>query len=452
MAFDWETHAFSSLIKAGALEIGDGYRAKNDELGGDGPIFLRAGHVSDSGIDFSGVDRFTYLDADRFGSKLSQAGDVVITTKGNSTGRVTFVTPRMPPFVYSPHLSYWRTKSGSMLLPGFLKAWSRGQEFATQLSALSRSTDMAPYLSLQDQRSLKITVPPVAVQQAISALAIGIDDRIDHNRALATNLEAIARTLFKSWFVDFDPVRAKAAGEAPSGLAPDLAALFPDRFVDSEMGEIPEGWQAVALSQLVEVERGLSYKGSGLAERESGRPMHNLNSVLEGGGYKYAGIKYYSGDYKARHLAKAGDIVVANTEQGHKHLLIGCPAIIPASYDEGLFSHHLYRVRLLTDAKATKNWMYYALMAPEVRDQIIGHANGSTVNMLKPSGLQVPLVVLPPITLCEQFEALAASLRARIENCIAESSALTELRDLLLPRLISGKLRVEDAQAALVAA
>lgn len=302
---------------------------------------------------------------------------------------------------------------------------------------------------LQD---LPCVLPYEDEQHRIVALLSALDDRIDHNRALAANLEAIASALFQTWFVDFDPVRAKAVGETPPGLAPDLAALFPDRFADSELGEIPKGWDVVPLSRLVEVERGLSYKGAGLANRETGKPMHNLNSVLEGGGYKYAGIKFYSGDHRARHIARAGDVVVANTEQGHKHLLIGFPAIIPATYDEGLFSHHLYRVRLLQEAKATKHWLYYALKASVVRDQIIGHANGSTVNMLKPSGLQAPLVILPPMEICHQFECFARALHARIEACVAEAAALSEMRDLLLPRLISGRLRVEDAEQTLEAA
>lgn len=296
-------------------------------------------------------------------------------------------------------------------------------------------------------KAFHIAVPSRETQSQIADVLSSIDDRIDHNRALAANLEAIARRLFKSWFVDFDPVGAKAAGENFTGLADDRAALFPDRFVDSELGEIPEGWEVASLSELVEVERGLSYKGAGLADRETGTPMHNLNSVLEGGGYKHAGIKFYSGDYKVRHVAKAGDIIVANTEQGHKHLLIGFPAIIPASYDDGLFSHHLYRVRLLQGTKATKYWLYYVLMAPDVREQIIGHANGSTVNMLKSTGLQVPVVVLPPAELCQQFEAFAQKLQARIEASISETAVLSELRDRLLPRLISGKLRVADAES-----
>lgn len=374
-------------------------------------------------------------------AKASGPG-VVIGRSGASIGKVHFTDKD-----YWPH-------NTCLYVTDFLGNNPRFVYYLLQTLPLAGldSGSVQPSLNRNFVYGIEAFVPARRVQDRVGAILASLETRIDHNRALATNLETIARALFKSWFVDFDPVRARAAGEAPPSLASDLAGLFPDRFVDSELGEIPEGWKVVPLSQLVEVERGLSYKGSGLADRDSGKPMHNLNSVLEGGGYKYAGIKYYSGDYKARHIAKAGDIVVANTEQGHKHLLIGFPAIIPASHAEGLFSHHLYRVRRSEGAGATKHWLYYVLMAPEVREQIIGHANGSTVNMLKPTGLQVPLVVLPPMVLCEQFDALAESIRARIENCVAESTALAELRDLLLPRLISGKLRVEVAEAALEAA
>jgi type I restriction enzyme S subunit len=131
---------FSQLIARGALEIGDGYRAKNDELGGDGLVFLRAGHVTDTHIDFEGVPRFhTYLER-RVRSKLARPGDAVITTKGNSTGRTTFVSSLMPPFVYSPHLSYWRSLDPERIVGRFLHYWSRGPEFAEQLAGMMAST------------------------------------------------------------------------------------------------------------------------------------------------------------------------------------------------------------------------------------------------------------------------------------------------------------------------
>lgn len=193
-----QTSIFSELIAQGALQIGDGYRAKNDELGGAGTIFLRAGHVRDTHIDFGGADRFQTTDNSKFKDKVSRSGDVVVTTKGNSTGRVAFVTRDMPEFVYSPHLSYWRSLDETRLCQGFLRAWSRGAEFRCQLDAMSRSTDMAPYLSLSDQKRLRITLLPVAEQREVAALLDELDDRITLLRETNATLEAIAQALFKS--------------------------------------------------------------------------------------------------------------------------------------------------------------------------------------------------------------------------------------------------------------
>ena len=193
MPSEWSTKTFAELIEMGTLEIGDGYRAKNNELGGDGLIFLRAGHVRDTHIDFAGVDRFNFLGDLKFAHKVARTGDVVVTTKGNSTGRVAFVTGDMPKFVYSPHLSYWRSKANDTLAQGFLRAWSRADEFKTQLDSLSRSTDMAPYLSLSDQRRLRISLPPITEQKAIASLADSLGQRIELLRQTNATLEAIAQ-------------------------------------------------------------------------------------------------------------------------------------------------------------------------------------------------------------------------------------------------------------------
>jgi type I restriction enzyme S subunit len=174
--------------------------------------------------------------------------------------------------------------------------------------------------------------------------------------------------------------------------------------------------------------------------------MHNLNSVLESGGYKYAGIKFYKGEFKERHIIQAGDIVVANTEQGHHHRLIGFPAVVPRRYRRGLFSHHLYHVRIRDGSPITRHWIYRALMIPRVRDQIVGCANGSTVNMLKPAGLQIPRFVLPPRRMCEKFEEVAGVLHERMETNVDLADSLAALRDTLLPRLLSGKLRLPEIE------
>ena len=143
----------------------------------------------------------------------------------------------MPPFVYSPHLSYWRSQDSSRIEGRFLRYWSKGPEFENQLAGMKASTDMAPYLSLVDQRRLQISLPPISEQRAIAHILGKLDDKIELNRRMNETLEAMARALFKSWFVDFDPVRAKAEGR-DTGLPKHLGDIFPDHFEDSELGAI----------------------------------------------------------------------------------------------------------------------------------------------------------------------------------------------------------------------
>lgn len=447
MSSEWLKTSFADLIAQGVLEIGDGYRAKNDELGGEGIIFLRAGHVRDTYIDFSEADQFKNEDEAKFRGKIAKPGDVVITTKGNSTGRVAFVTSEMPRFVYSPHLSYWRSTCETKLAQGFIRAWSRSQEFMVQLGAMSRSTDMAPYLSLTDQRRLTITLPPSDMQQAIAAFLDAVESRIDLLRETNATLEAITQALFKSWFVDFDPVHAKAEGRALQGLDAEISGLFPSSFEESALGPVPNGWKVSTLVEHIRAERGLSYKGAGLCSAEEGRPMHNLNSVYEGGGYKYPGIKFYKGDFKDRHIVRAGDIIVTNTEQGHEHRLIGFPAVVPEAYDNGIFSHHLYRLTIRNESPLTSPVLYYLLMSPNVREQVIGCANGSTVNMLKIHGMEIPRFVCPPATIARAFEDLTLPLRKQIELNVGRAQTLMTMRDVLLPKLISGRIRLTEAEA-----
>src|SRR5207249_1624034 len=190
--------------------------------------------------DFTEVERFRADLEDKVRSKMSRPGDTIVTTKGNSTGRTSFVTDRMTRFVYSPHLSDWRSRNPEELCPGFLRYWSQGAEFGRQLRGMMASTDMAPYLSLTDQRQLRITLPPAIEQKAIAAVLGALDDKIELNRRMNATLEAMARMLFQSWFVDFDPVRANLDGRQPTGLDPATASFFPNAFEHPELCPIPK--------------------------------------------------------------------------------------------------------------------------------------------------------------------------------------------------------------------
>jgi type I restriction enzyme, S subunit len=299
-------------------------------------------------------------------------------------------------------------------------------------------------LSAKLIRRFALNIPPLPEQRAIAHILGTLDDKIELNRRMSETLEAMARALFNSWFVDFDPVRAKAEGR-DSGLPKPLADLLPSQLVDSELGEIPEGWPVETLADHFEAVKGLSYKGSGLGD--DGMPLHNLNSVYEGGGYKYEGIKYYSGKYAERHIVLPGDVIVANTEQGHDRLLIGYAALVPASFgDRGIASHHIYRLRPKHESPLTAAFLCWLLNSPQMHDVVSGYANGTTVNMLPCDGVQKPLMVRPPTELVAAFDSVAMSSERRREEMISESRTLAALRDTLLPKLISGELRVQEAE------
>ncbi len=304
-----------------------------------------------------------------------------------------------------------------------------------------------PSLSRDTFAALLLPVPPLKIQQAIACILGALDDKIELNRRMNQTLESIARAIFKSWFVDFDPVRAKAAGQQPPGLAPGVAALFPDSFEDSPIGPVPKGWKVERFGQHITADRGLSYKGEGLRDDGSGLPMHNLNSIFEGGGYKHAGIKYYGGEYRDKHLLKPGDMIVTNTEQGFDHLLIGYAAIVPECFGpNGLYSHHIYRVRCKPGSPFTPRYLVELFNSSRWHYWISGFSNGTTINMLPLDAMEKPLLAVPPCKLIDRFTSLANAAHDRVEDSRRESQTLAALRDALLPKLISGELRVPDAE------
>ncbi len=371
-------------------------------------------------------------------------GDIVIARTGASTG-VSVYVKEPPEAVFASYLI--RLKTRPEFDARFMAYYLKSVGFVDFIRGVLGDKSAQPNASASTMTAAPIRVPKsIGEQRAIAHVLGTLDDKIELNRRMNETLEEMARALFKSWFVDFDPVRAKMdgrwrPGESLPGLPSHLYDLFPDRLVDSELGPIPEGWQVRALGECIDVERGLSYKGSGLSS--SGVPMHNLNSIYEGGGYKDDGIKYYNGDYQPRHVVKPGEVMVANTEQGHDRLLIGFAAIVPKRFGEfGLFSHHIYQVRPKSSLGLTHEYICQLLNTRVMHDAVSGYATGTTVNMLPIDALRIPEIMVPPIQLVTTFSTIAEVARIRREQFIEESRSLAAQRDALLPKLVSGEMRM----------
>ena len=183
-----------TLIDQRILLIGDGYRAKNSEMGSHGTPFVRAGNLQDSGINLTDADLLRPESVAAAGQKIGMVGDVAFTSKG-TVGRLTRVSTKTGAFVYSPQVCFWRSLAPNRLHPNVLYRWMKTDEFLGQVAAVSGQTDMAPYVSLRDQRRMEINLPKSASQQKLGTRLAVFDDMIAANNEQSHTLAALRDTL-----------------------------------------------------------------------------------------------------------------------------------------------------------------------------------------------------------------------------------------------------------------
>ena len=435
-----------SSDEPGSIAVGPfGSRMKADVYTPSGVPVIRGTNISK---DRAWRNDWVYV-SDDFADGLPNCnvreGDLVFPHRG-SIGEVAMVPGDRARYMLSSSLMKFRPdleKISPLFLLYYFRSDAGRAEIMRFASQVGTPGIGQPLTSL---RQFRVPLPPRGEQERLASILCSIDDKIEMNTRMNATLEAIKRALFKSWFVDFDPVRAKMAGRE-TGLPREIAELFPDRLMDSVLGEIPKGWGIGTLAQHFEVAKGVSYKGRGLGR--DGVPLHNLNSIHEGGGYKYDGIKFYAGEYASRHVVRPGDVIIANTEQGHDRFLIGYAAIVPSFFGEhGIFSHHLYRLRPRRNGELSNPFLQQLLNSPMMHGLVSGYANGTTVNMLPVDAVQKPILPIPPRKMIDSFDALAMEIEHYREQAVGESRTLKAIRDVLLPKLVSGDLRVEAVGAA----
>ena len=440
MTGEWRRHSVSTLIERGALIVGDGYRAKNDELASSGLPFARAGNIN-NGFQFDDADHFPECSLPRVGNKVSQPGDVVFTSKG-TVGRVAFVRPDTPRFVYSPQLCFWRLVDKDLIDPRFLYFWMYSHEFFVQYKGVAGQTDMAEYVSLSDQRRMHITLPPLPEQRAIAHILGTLDDKIELNRRMSQTLEAMARALFKSWFVDFEPVRAKLAGrwqrgQSLPGLPAHLYDLFPDRLVDSEPGEIPEGWEVATLADFATL-------NPEVWTQETRPALINyvdLSNTKWGRIETATSYEATSAPSRAQRVLRPGDTIVGTVRPGN-----GSYALI---FEHGLTGSTGFAVLRPRTAHYVE-FVYLAATEPENIETLAHLADGAAYPAVRPQVLVATPVVRPPDEVSVWFSQATGPMLARISQSERESRTLAALRDALLPKLISGEIRVMDAERFLM--
>jgi type I restriction enzyme S subunit len=407
----------SQLIRDGLLEIGDGYRAKNSELGSVGLPFARAQNVN-NGFDFRTADHYPEDKLDLVGSKVSVVGDCVFTSKG-SVGRIGFVDATTTRFVYSPQLSYWRSLNHADLFPGYLRYWLQGTEFGVQRDAVKSSTDMADYVNLRDQRRMVISLPQPGTQRKIAAILSAYDDLIENNNRRIKVLEEMAHRIYREWFVDF-----RYPGHEVVPL------------VNSELGPIPKTWEALRLDQVCDL------------MQAGGTPPRSTPSYWKGGAVNW----FTTGELQDGFLLESAELVTELAIQERKTRAFPTGTVLMAIYG----SPTVGRLGVLTMAGACNQAalamhadpqfmpqvvLYYALL--ELRGHFNLIAQGAAQQNISKEKVAETVVVCPPQDLTAQLARVIEPMWYQRSNLAATNAALRATSHVLLPRLVSGDIDVQ---------
>jgi hypothetical protein len=308
MADPWRTATVTELQQDGILLIEEGNHGENRPRPGEftdsGVAFIRAADMDAGRVLFESASKINEVARRRITKGIGAPGDVLLSHKG-TVGKVALVPDDAPPFVCSPQTTFWRTLDEERLNRRYLYTSLRSRGFHDQLATRAGETDMAPYVSLTSQRGLSVALPPIETQRAISQILGTLDDKIELNRRMNETLEAMARALFKSWFVDFEPVRAKAE-RRDLKLDATLAASFPNALADSELGEIPEGWRVGSVDDDFNLTMGQSPPGETYNEIGEGVPFYQGRADF---GFRHPRRRVYC--TAPTRFAKTGDTLVS---------------------------------------------------------------------------------------------------------------------------------------------
>lgn len=257
-------------------------------------------------------------------------------------------------------------------------------------------------------KEIEILLPPFHEQTAIASILSSLDDKIDLLHRQNTTLEKMAETLFRQWFVE----------------------------------EAKDDWEEIRLGSIVDVINGVSYKSDDL--NSSNTAMVTLKSFDRNGGFRIDGFKEYTGKYKVQHILKEGDLVVAHTDITQEADVIGNPVMVigDPKYDTMIFSMDLVKV-ISKDENYSNEFLYLLMKSNEFKEHCLGYSNGSTVLHLSKKAVPEYEMKLPPNNLINDFSKMVKPLVQKQFKNQTQIRTLTALRDTLLPKLMSGEVRVE---------
>lgn len=410
---------------------------------GHGVPIVRVNNFKDCRIELSEFMRIEPEIESKYGRTRLQGGEVLLTLVG-SVGQVAVVPGTLKGFNVARAVAVIHPQH---VEPNWLAICLRSPLSQHLLSSRANTT-VQTTINLKDLRALPIPMAPECERGKIIELIGSLDDRVSLLRDTNTTLEAIGQALFKSWFVDFDPVHSKAAGLDPEGIDPETAALFPDSFEESPVGLVPKGWSVDRADCWLSVlETGRRPKG-GVAGVIEGVPSIGAESIVRIGEFDYSKTKYVSTEFFDK--MKSGGV------QSHDVLLYkdgGKPGVfLPrvSIFGDGFpfekcgINEHVFRIRLKEPFNQV--FLYYWLWSDAVMHELKHRGGKAAIPGINQADVKELNLLVPDTHALKRFNEITSPLISKIFSNSKQARTLTQLRDSLLPRLISGQLTLPEVE------
>ncbi len=429
---EWKEVQLGSLV-----EIRHGWPFKSEYFSIEDlnrPIVVAIGNFRyTGGFRFESTDVKTYTGEYPKEYELHPGDVLLVMTCQTAGGEILGIPARVPNderiYLHNQRLGLVHPKSTDVDV-SFLYWLFLSRSFNQHLVSSASGTKIL-HTAPSRIESFKFHLPPLPQQRAIAHILGSLDDKIELNRKLNKTLEAMARALFQSWFVDFDPVRAKALGLQPSGMDADTQKLFPDGFEMSELGEIPRGWRVTSLDSIADFRNGLALQRFRPNEGEPRLPVVKIAQLRTG---EADCGEWSRADIDPSCILKDGDIVFSWS--GSLTVVVWCGG-------RAALNQHLFRV---TSTRFPKwfylNWLLLHL--PEF--QRIAGDKATTMGHIQRHHLSGAMCVVPPEQLLRRLSIHFESLLEQRILLDLQSRSLARIRDALLPRLLSGEIPIKNAE------
>ena len=419
MGDEWSNQRLADVVEL----IGGGTPKRNhsDYWGGDIPWLSVRDFNNDNRYVYSTEETITEEGVKNSSTKILSPGQIIISARGTVGALAQLVRP----MAFNQSCYGINAKDGTFndYLFYLLKH---------TVANLQRITHGAVFdtITRETFQHVEIALPSLPEQRAIAHILGSLDDKIELNRQMAQTLESIARAIFKSWFVDFDPVKAKMEGKQPEGMTEEIAALFPDRLVDSELGMIPEGGEVLKFPEEFDFTMGQSPPGSSYNEYFNGVPFYQGSADF---GQWYPTERIYC--TAPTRFANKGDVLFSvRAPVGDMNIALSDCAI----------GRGLCCIRHKSGSTALT--YLYLTNTKSVMEHNAGE--GAVFKSLSKKQLTMLPVVSIPDVIAKSFIKIVDPIFEKIQSLEDNARTLCSLRDTLLPRLISGKIRLKQPEDA----